>query len=63
MTKPLATLMQKEMSRQEFLLTLGFGMASVMGFSTLIHLLTGKSLGNHLSKHMSSGYGSSPYGR
>lgn len=62
MSKPVTTLMQKEMSRKEFLATLGFGMASVMGFSTLIRLFTGKSIDSHLGNHASLGYGSSPYG-
>jgi hypothetical protein len=62
MTKQLDTLFQREMTRKEFLATLGFGMASIMGFSTVIQLLTGKSINGHLGRHVSSGYGSSPYG-
>lgn len=62
MDKPIDVLMQKEMSRKEFLATLGLGMASVMGFSAIIRLLTGKSIDGHLKRHVSSGYGSSPYG-
>lgn len=62
MTKPLDTLMQREMSRQEFLVTLGFGLASVLGFSSLLRFLTGKSLSTQLRGHSSLGYGSSPYG-
>jgi hypothetical protein len=63
MAKPIDQIMQKEMTRQEFLMTLGLGLASIMGFSTIIHLLTGRSVGNHLSSQQTSGYGSSPYGR
>lgn len=63
MQKPLNQLMQKEMSRKEFLATLGFGMASIMGFSTIIHLVTGKSLTHKgISQSNSYGYGGSPYG-
>jgi hypothetical protein len=65
MSKPIDALLQKEMSRKEFLATLGFGLASVMGFSTLLHLLTGKSFSSQLEHHQSevnSGYGSSVYG-
>lgn len=62
MTKHLDTLLQKEMSRKEFLLTLGLALGSIMGFSTIIHLLTGKSLHKSTSRS-STGYGSSPYGR
>ena len=47
------------MTRQEFLLTLGLGVASIFGFSTIIRLLTGHSLDRHISR----GYGSSRYGR
>jgi hypothetical protein len=52
--------MQKEMSRKEFLATLGFGLASIMGFSSIIHLLTGKSFSHHgLTNH---GFGNGAYG-
>ena len=62
-TKPLEQILQKEMSRKEFLTTLGLGMASIMGFSTIIHLLTGKSVHSHLGQRVGSGYGRSAYGR
>jgi hypothetical protein len=63
MTKPLDQLMQKEMTRKEFLTTLGFGLASLMGLSTIIHMLTGKSLThNGVVRHTSFGYGGSVYG-
>lgn len=62
MNKIADNLMQKEMSRKEFLATLGFGMASILGFSTIIRLLTGKSADHHLSGRVGSGYGSSTYG-
>lgn len=53
--------MQKEMDRKEFLATLGFGMASIMGFSAIIHLLTGKSFTRHgISRD--NGYGINAYG-
>jgi hypothetical protein len=57
--KQLATLVQKEMTRKEFITTMGFGLASVFGFSTIVHLLSGKSLLAHKSQ---MGYGSSSYG-
>jgi hypothetical protein len=65
MTKPLNTLLQKEMSRKEFLATMGFGLASLMGLSSVIQMLTGKSLASQLGGHHQShsgGYGSSAYG-
>ena len=58
--KQIATLMQKEVTRKEFLTTMGFGVASVFGFSTVVKLLSGKSLG---SSRSSMGYGSNPYGK
>jgi hypothetical protein len=57
MDKPIQTLMQKEMTRKEFLATVGLGVASILGFSSLLKLLGLK--GNH----QSSGYGSRGYGR
>lgn len=62
MSRPVTALMQKEMSRKEFMATLGLGMGSILGFSTIIHLLTGKSFDTHLRRHTSFGYGGSPYG-
>ncbi len=61
MTKQIESILHKEMSRKEFLATLGFGVASIFGFSTIIHLLTGKSLSTELRRH-ELGYGESPYG-
>jgi hypothetical protein len=61
MQKQVNSLLQKEMTRKEFMATLGFGMASVMGFSTIIRMLSGKPLSHH--KSLSGGYGSNPYGR
>jgi hypothetical protein len=61
MAKPITALMQKEMTRQEFMATLALGVGSIMGFSTIIHLLTGRSLNSHLG-HTSAGYGSTAYG-
>lgn len=62
MTKPINVLLQKEMSRKEFVTTLGLGMATVMGFSTIIHMLTGKSVRSRLGQKVDNGYGSSAYG-
>jgi hypothetical protein len=69
MAKPLDHLLQKDMDRKEFLLTMGFGFASILGFSTIIHLLSGKSsvtshsqLGFKGRPIRSSGFGSSNYG-
>lgn len=56
MNKALNTLLQKEMTRKEFLATLGLGVASLLGFSSVIRLLN-----SHHSQ--ANGYGSHPYGR
>jgi hypothetical protein len=53
-------LMQREMTRKEFLATMGFGVAAVFGFSSLIGLLTGKS--NPFQQAQTMGYGGGAYG-
>lgn len=58
MQKQLQTLLQKEMSRKEFLTTVGFGMASVFGFSHLVTVLLPKGQ----TRSMGAGYGASAYG-
>ena len=50
--------MQKEMTRKEFLATMGFGVASIFGLSTVIKMLSSKQSG----QRSSLGYGSSSYG-
>ncbi|HYH75086.1 MAG TPA: hypothetical protein VD735_03945 [Candidatus Saccharimonadales bacterium] len=55
-------LMQREMTRKEFLATMGFGVATIFGFSSLIGLLTGKSVNNPFQQANSMGYGSGAYG-
>jgi Trp operon repressor len=56
----LSDLMQKEMTRKEFLATLGFGVATIMGFSSLLQLLGKK---NPLQQQAAShNYGGGVYG-
>lgn len=65
MTKHLEKLMEKEMTRKEFIATLGFGMASLFGMSAILRLLTGQSADSHLQRRLggnSYGYGGGPYG-
>lgn len=57
--KPLNELLQREMTRKQFLATLGLGLASVFGFSGIIRLLTGKSLDRQFDN--SNVYGGGPY--
>ena len=62
MNTQVSALMDKEVSRKEFLGMSGLALASVFGFGTIVKMLTGKSLtGNH---HVTSslGYGASAYG-
>lgn len=56
MQKHLNELVQKEMSRKEFLATVGFGLASIFGLSTILRML------GHKPAHTAQGYGSSVYG-
>jgi hypothetical protein len=58
MKQNLQNIMEKEMSRKEFLGLLSFGLASIFGLSTILRLLGRKS-----PLHDSpSSYGSSVYG-
>lgn len=59
MNAHLSSLMEKEVSRQEFLTMLALAAASIFGFSTLLKLLTGKSLETPTAP---GGYGTSSYG-
>jgi hypothetical protein len=62
MNKQLDVLMHKEMTRKEFLTTLGVGLVTLLGFSSLLRLLTGKQ--HHVlgGGNATTGYGSSAYG-
>ncbi len=57
-----SNLMQKEVSRKEFLGMSGLAVASIFGFGTAIKLFTGKSLTGSAAKQGGRGYGSSAYG-
>jgi hypothetical protein len=59
MNTHLSGLLDKEVSRGEFLSMLGLAAASIFGLGTIIKLLTGKSLEGH---HSLTGYGASTYG-
>jgi hypothetical protein len=60
MRKPLNELLQREMTRKQFLTTLGVGAVAVMGLSSLFKLLGGK---NYHALKSGAGYGGSVYGR
>ncbi len=59
-TEKLQPLLDREMSRKEFLWALGFGIVSIFGVSTIIRLLSGKSVETHLQQKV--GFGATPYG-
>ncbi|HET8671490.1 MAG TPA: hypothetical protein VFM05_12930 [Candidatus Saccharimonadales bacterium] len=60
MQQKLNDLMQKEMTRKEFLATLGFGVATIFGLSALVRLITGRD--NPFTQQNSLGYGGGTYG-
>ena len=60
MNAHLSNLMEKEVSRKEFLGIAGLATVSILGFGTIIKLLTGKSFDTHHVLH--DGYGASLYG-
>lgn len=55
----LDSLLQQEVSRQEFLGMIGLAVGSILGFGTIIRLLTGQSLGTQQSH---TGYSNSVFG-
>jgi hypothetical protein len=57
----LQSLLQKEVSRKEFLGILGLALASIFGIGHLLQLLTGKSL-EKSHQNLQDGYGSAVYG-
>jgi hypothetical protein len=62
MNAHVSTLLQKEVSRKEFLGMSGLAVASLFGFGTVIKLVTGKSLDSSAGKHLNAGFGSGAYG-
>lgn len=60
MQKQLNELLAREMTRQEFLATIGIGLASVLGLSGILRILSGKTHGSQ--QHPGYGYGRSTYG-
>ncbi len=58
--RELENIMQKEMTRKEFLTTLGFGVASIFGIANILRFVMGR--GSNRTSSASFGYGSSTYG-
>lgn len=59
--KILESLFKKEVTRKEFLTISTVGVVSLLGFGSIIKLLTGKSPEHHLSQ-TEQGYNSGAYG-
>jgi hypothetical protein len=55
---PAQQLLQKDVTRKEFIGVVALGLVSILGFSSIIHFLTGHS-GRSVAQR---GYGSGPYG-
>jgi Trp operon repressor len=56
-------IMHKEMTRKEFLATLGFGIATIAGFSTILRMLGKNNPWQHDSQSSQQlGYGGGAYG-
>ncbi len=62
MKNGLTDILQTEMSRKEFLTTLGYGAASLVGLAGVLRMLGHKGLIAHKTSS-SQGYGGSSYGR
>ncbi|HSX34230.1 MAG TPA: hypothetical protein VLF62_01125 [Candidatus Saccharimonadales bacterium] len=62
MNKALQNLMEKEMTRKEFLAACGLGIASLLGFGSLIRMLNGKDQATG-GAGLTNGYGVHRYGR
>lgn len=60
MEKRLNSILEREMSRREFVVTIGLGLASVAGLSSILRILGAKG---RAQKSQIGGYGSSAYGR
>jgi hypothetical protein len=54
-SNPMSSLMRREVSRQEFIAIIGLVALSILGFGTIVKVLTGKSLEGHHSPHDYSG--------
>jgi|HubBroStandDraft_4_1064222.scaffolds.fasta_scaffold1174064_1 hypothetical protein len=58
----LEEVLHKEMTRQEFLATIGFAAASLFGLSTILHFLFGKHTSGNTGMKVDMGYGGNVYG-
>jgi hypothetical protein len=63
MNQQFKELLQKEMTRHEFLTVLGLCLASVFGLSSILRILNASNAGKSSGRASSLGYGSGGYGR
>ena len=59
-SQQVSVLMQREVTRKEFLGMSGLAIASILGVGSIYKLVSGKSV---LARPASNGYGASSYGR
>ena len=62
MPKPIDRLMQRDMTRKEFLSTLGLGIVAILGFGRVVEMLSGHSINKNISNRSSLGYSNGDYG-
>lgn len=64
MTTHVAELLQKEVSRKEFLGMSALAIGSIFGLGTIIKMVTGKSFSGSAGQHLNlnGGFGSGAYG-
>jgi Trp operon repressor len=60
--KKINELLHKEMTRKEFLATLGFGVATLLGFSSALKLITGRENPLEQQSNTPLSYGGGTYG-
>lgn len=62
MKEKLDFILKKDMNRKEFLMTLGFGLASIVGLKSMLSNLDSFVESNKSQRKQANGYGSSNYG-
>lgn len=58
----ISDILHKDMTRKEFLATLGFGIATIAGFSTILKMLGKDNPWHRNDSQQSFGYGGGVYG-
>jgi hypothetical protein len=55
-------IIRKEMTRKEFMVTIGFALASLFGLADVLHFIFGQHVNQAFFYPVSHGYGSKAYG-